>query len=538
MKENEIRALLEGAYAQTATLPGYWLKFDDLRSKFNELVANRSVATDSDETISFETALNDYYPDAKIEEAYQLLGSDEVITAIRIAPNKLTRIRNLKKKLERAINEIRPLNDEGWKPFASIGLRVEKEDIVAMGFVGFRHAVESVFGRRYEFRAGDTAKHEAPVQIRDLKTPAEVESEEKDFEKQTRNTKTPEGVASNPRQGSYIGEAIDKYAYFPRPKGSYGKGWDIAINDLAINKALGENWWYDDSNESEKLTKPILKNYISNTFERLKYEDDREEIKAKAEGRKPIKKILENEEYAVWNTGLVNNVYDPIYAFFKRNDGSNPNVKRPWVFLDFNTANSYCQRYLAQFPYKPAKASYFDDPRELFYDITATPPTLDFDHFIIKNIERLPIGFLKKGFGDLFSFEEHPEELPRYQRESYYKRLASAIYADEDWKQFVITRFWNALSVALSRVSWNYKTAIPVYFITDKKMQLLLPLALEDKNRIDVALVCDHVYRPEDGVNNYQGKTIFTLEMAYNNARLITRPDSDWLMANRCITKK
>lgn len=536
MKENEIRALLEGAYAQTATLPGYWLKFDDLRSKFNELVSTRLAATGSDETISFETALNAYYPDAKIEEAYQLLGSDEVITAIRIAPNKLTRIRNLKKKLERAINVIPPFNDDGWKPFASIGLRVEKEDILAMGFLGFRHAVESLFGRRYEFRAGDTSKHEAPVQIRDLKTPAEVQSDEKDFEKQTRNTKTPEGVASNPRQGSYIGEAIDKYAYFPRSKGSFGKGWDIAINDLAVNKALGEDWWYVSG---DKLTKPILKNYISNTFERLKYEDEQELLKAKEEGRKPNNlKILENEKYAVWNTGLVNDVYDPIYAFFERNDGRNPSIKQPWVFVDFNTANSFRQRIIAEFPYKPARASYFDDPRELFYDITAGQPTLDYYHFIIKNIERLPIGFLKKGFGDLFNFEEHPEELPRCQREAYYKRLASAIYADEDWKQFVITRFRNALSVALSRVSWNYKTAIPVYFITDKKMQLLLPLALEDKNRIDVALVCDHVYRPEDGVNNYQGKTILTLEMAYNNARLITRPDSDWLMGDRYVTKK
>lgn len=535
MKENEIRALLEGAYAQTATLPGYWLKFDDLRSKFNELVSTRLAATGSDETISFETALKDYYPDAKIEEAYQLLDSDEVITAIRIAPNKLTLIRNLKKKLERAINTIRPLNDDGWKPFASIGLRVEKDEILAMGFVGYRHAVESIFGRRYEFRAGDTSKHEAPVQIRDLKTPAEVESEEKDFEKQARSTKTPDGVASNPKQGSYIGEIIDKYAYFPRPKGSYGKGWDIAINDLAVNKALDEYWWYD---EEDKLTKPILKNYISYTFERLRYEDEQERIKAKDEGRKPQLKILENEKYAIWNTGLVNNVYDPIYAFFERNDGRNPSIKQPWIFVDFNTANSFRQRIIAEFPYKPARASYFDDPRELFYDTTAEPPTLDFDHFLIDNIERIPIGFLKKNYGDLFSFEEHPEKLPRAQREAYFNRLASAIYADEDWKQFVVFRFKQAVNVALSRVSWNYKTAIPVYYINDKKMQLLLPLALEDKNRIDVALVCEHKYRPEDGVNNYQGKTIFTLDMAYNNARLITRPDSDWLMADRCITKK
>ena len=70
-----------------------------------------------------------------------------------------------------------------------------------------------------------------------------------------------------------------------------------------------------------------------------------------------------------------------------------------------------------------------------------------------------------------------------------------------------------------------------------KKLQLLLPLALEDKKRMDVALVCNHVYKPEEGVNNYEGRTIFTLQMAYNNAILITRPDSDWLMADMAINK-
>lgn len=67
-------------------------------------------------------------------------------------------------------------------------------------------------------------------------------------------------------------------------------------------------------------------------------------------------------------------------------------------------------------------------------------------------------------------------------------------------------------------------------------MQLLLPLALEHKGTIDVALVCNHKYDKEK-VNNYEGRTIFTMEMAYNNARLITRPDSDWLMADMCARK-
>ena len=78
--------------------------------------------------------------------------------------------------------------------------------------------------------------------------------------------------------------------------------------------------------------------------------------------------------------------------------------------------------------------------------------------------------------------------------------------------------------MALKRVEWNYKTAIPMYFPTENKGSLLLPLALVDENRIDLALV---VERQPSGA--YQGQTVLPLNLAYCNSRLVARPDSDWL---------
>ena len=112
------------------------------------------------------------------------------------------------------------------------------------------------------------------------------------------------------------------------------------------------------------------------------------------------------------------------------------------------------------------------------------------------------------------------------------KKMADDIFADDDWMQFLTTRFKNALNITLSRVAWNYKTAIPVYYVEKHQLSLLLPLALEKKDVIDVALVVEHKVNKEKKINNYVGRTIFTLQMAYSNARLITRPDSDWLMAD------
>ena len=42
MEELEIRALLEGAYALTPTLPGNYLRYDEFRTCFKKLVEKRN----------------------------------------------------------------------------------------------------------------------------------------------------------------------------------------------------------------------------------------------------------------------------------------------------------------------------------------------------------------------------------------------------------------------------------------------------------------------------------------------------------------
>lgn len=525
MTERKLRLLIEGAYAQTATLPGFWLKYDEFRDCFNELVKNQG-----DEIVDIDTELPRLYPDIAFEDNYQIKGTEEVFQAIRLAPNKLTEIKELRKQIESQYKNATKA-DDGWVNFAIFGSGGIKEKCHEMGFVGVRQAVQCIFGKRFEFRAGNTVNHEAPVLVRDLKKVGqEQDDEQRNDEKNYKIGVVPPECETSPKQGSFIGDAIDKYAYFPRPKNiEKGKGWDIAINSLATDIALEEKWYY---NEKDRLTKPILKKYLSYTFERLVYEDSLEVALAKKEKRDPQKKILENSKYSVWNTGLADSIYDPIYAFFTRNDGRNPKIKQPWIFLGFGTANSSYQNIISEFKRPPHRAEYFTDPSDLFYDGKAEQLTINWQHIFRDNINRLPIGFIKRGAPDGFRFKD-VDSLNYDEKENYYKELAEAIYADDEWLQYLTTKFKNALNISLSRVAWNYKTAIPVNYFDKQngtqKISLLLPLALEKKGIIDVALVCQHKYKPEEGVNNYEGKTIFTLEMAYNNARLIARPDSDWL---------
>ena len=87
----------------------------------------------------------------------------------------------------------------------------------------------------------------------------------------------------------------------------------------------------------------------------------------------------------------------------------------------------------------------------------------------------------------------------------------------------------HALEETISRVCMNYRIAVPIYYPRSKSISLLLPLCLSNPSSYaDVALV---VERMKSG--RYQGQTILTLDMAYCDARLICRPESEWLKPSR-----
>jgi hypothetical protein len=90
----------------------------------------------------------------------------------------------------------------------------------------------------------------------------------------------------------------------------------------------------------------------------------------------------------------------------------------------------------------------------------------------------------------------------------------------------------DAVDLSIKRVSWNFKTAIPQYYPRVCKLQLLLPVCLVSDEQVDLALA---VEKTDSG--SYLGHTVLPLDWAYRNARLICRPDSDWLAPEGIIEK-
>ena len=213
---------------------------------------------------------------------------------------------------------------------------------------------------------------------------------------------------------------------------------------------------------------PILYSYIHYTFKRLQEERKISETLDPERGQK----------IACFNTGLVTDYYDPIFAAFHEN--TNPDRDQPYVLIGFFTES---QHPITLFAERPEMANYFTDPAELLYDRRVQ---------LVKNVQHI--------------IEDRLERFPEHLRSD-------------------LGRLSNALDIAISRaeqrVLRNYKTAIPQY--NRGKIQLLLPLCLDDPKVADLALVVGK----EGAV--YKGYTVLTLDMAYNNARLLTRPDREWL---------
>ena len=288
--------------------------------------------------------------------------------------------------------------------------------------------------------------------------------------------------------------------------------WQDFLKNLA-SLALPEEW---DSDVKQHGSYYVLKKYIQYTFYRLLQE---EKIC-----------ISEDEKFAAFNTGLVNHHYDDIYACFVPNPQKG---KEYWKFETFAMAgirgkDGYGKLLTNYFNPLPQVPSYVGNKEDLIYDLDKELLT-DYEHIIVDNLRRLPKGYLLEGcYGDTqasrlirnLDGKNKDEEAKR----QAYAELSKYIASHDKIFRRLRSRMEDAIEIALKRVRWNFRTAIPCYFPKGNCMSLMLPLCLEDDSKTDAALV---VQKNPSG--SYQGQTVLRLEQAYLDARLICRPNMDWL---------
>ena len=315
-----------------------------------------------------------------------------------------------------------------------------------------------------------------------------------------------------PRKGSKTpGEALKQWGYVPFVPFTHRDGSQYSsVLEYLAQIALPERWHFGNK-PNPKNPYPILDNYLTYTFYKLQRDGLVMESKS-PEGT-----------WAAWNTGLVDKLYDPMFALFRSSD----HPGSPWRFFDFCVPGKRDagRRLTSVFDPLPDAARYFDSSFAMVLD-TTRDIHVDYEHVIFDGVarDRFPYAFLEHHVPKGFEWRRYTDLEPA-DRRALLESLSRAIEDDVQCTRSIKRRLEDAKLLAEKRTRWNFKTAIPQYYPRFNTMSLLLPLAIVDDEVVDIALV---VTKNPSG--SYQGRTVLPLDWAYQNARLVCRPDSDWLV--------
>lgn len=261
----------------------------------------------------------------------------------------------------------------------------------------------------------------------------------------------------------------------PQELSHYEKDLDMGAPKLwidALLEIIGEDEPWDVYGKAESS---ILRSYFKFTYLRQQETPNH---------------LVQSGNRMCWNTGLTDRNGDDVLAEFilKRYADGQAGSKYQWTgFL--TVANK------AATAWRDAPRAKYWEPRDrgdLIYDTDQGIPTIQSDHIGEKIDDRFP---------------PHMRTWPRPD---------------------VVRAVQEAAGHAVRRVLQNYKTAIPQFHRAASgrgkgSIQLLLPLRFPGQERPSLALA---VRRDGDA---YYAATVLKIEWAYTYARLLTKPDTEWL---------
>ena len=257
-----------------------------------------------------------------------------------------------------------------------------------------------------------------------------------------------------------------------------------------------------------KVSHPILKNYLENTFYQLVHQG----------------KIFinEDEEKMLFNTGLIDASFNELFLVCdivphsSKDSLFRQEYRSPEVYKSSNRV--FCN-YSRNVPLPVA--TFYENPGDLLFnwEIAQRPGGINIadEHIFRDNMNRINLGLRDPAIR--FNFE-NPHDVARCRQ-----------------------MFEGALKASLELSKRNYKFVAPQFWPATGKLQFLMPIYLEGVQEIKseqsrdvlpptVALSMELVH------GQYIGTTILTLDMAYQNARLIARPDGFWLDATKIFAPK
>ncbi|MCL2521825.1 MAG: DUF3825 domain-containing protein [Erysipelotrichales bacterium] len=217
----------------------------------------------------------------------------------------------------------------------------------------------------------------------------------------------------------------------------------------------------------EGRTNSILTKYINTAFRQCYRE----------------KKIMysDNNEYACFNTGLLTPHGHDIIAWFAVN--LNTDAQEKWFFKGFKDKSD--KHFMNMFSLVPELATYTDNFADYYFN-----PELNIEinsnHILEENWDNIK---------DILKLD----------------------------KAIVKTLLFGVLEEAKKKIKRNFRLVVPQFY--NEVIMYLLPIEFPIGNNQTETLAL--AVQKID--NQYRANTIFTLDVAYEKARLLMKPESSWL---------
>lgn len=256
-----------------------------------------------------------------------------------------------------------------------------------------------------------------------------------------------------------------QFAYIP--------AWFEQLYELS-RLAQPEPWRYRHPEyETQNDQTPILERYLNQIFRKQAVEYNY------APAQKADNAFYMRNEFSCFHTGLYTNGFKDIYMCFDRN--KKLDTLKQWYFKGFATDDSPWLKYVQPLPLRPA----FPMRQWMTYYNPEWGIRVNTDHILrdADNVARLP------------------------------EAVRTA------WNLPLLLE--TAVELARRRALNDWNLAVPQIF--QGRIQYLLPIHLTNMESPDLAMALSIM----DGY--YIGHTCLTLQMAYQNARLLARPSAGWL---------
>lgn len=308
------------------------------------------------------------------------------------------------------------------------------------------------------------------------------------------------------------------------------------IYPRVANQTLEEKWSFGERNDYS-----ILRNYLSYIFAH--------QWKEGAVG------FTKDRRYAAFNTGLPDKgTYKYIYAFFEKIELAPE--KHSLVFTpqyrlkNFVLSDRGGDGKILKMDIRPLPA-----PPQFFKARSATVWELDFNdnnqptmpgfddtHILIQRCDRLPLEFYRRaayGSEKLQNILNAPtNEWAKFKEiRDFFRPLLNNKEKPSDEITQVYQELYGMLerviSKAIRRLSWNWRAVVPCYNPEREETCFLLPVSFCDATRPDRAMIAS--IHEVDGEVVYHIHTVLPLEWAYLDARLVCRPESEWLAADSIL---